>query len=148
MFYYCAKCANIENMKGECDKGRSCVICGYTLQPVPRDYLMTNGSFFKSQDVRNKFVDEIKSQETYDVTIGSNKAQIREQKTEEQKKQIEEMNEKLKEEQFQMKCPVCGKSNVQKISAVGKYAKVYAFGLLGADNLGKKWKCNVCGSKF
>ena len=47
-----------------------------------------------------------------------------------------------------MSCPVCGSKNVQKISIVGKYAKIGVFGILGADDLGKRWKCNVCGSKF
>lgn len=47
-----------------------------------------------------------------------------------------------------MTCPVCGSRSVQKISAVGKYAKIGVLGILGADDLGKTWKCTVCGSKF
>lgn len=45
-------------------------------------------------------------------------------------------------------CEVCGSRSVQKISAVGKYAKIGVLGILGADDLGKTWKCTVCGSKF
>lgn len=37
-----------------------------------------------------------------------------------------------------MSCPVCGSKNVQKISTVGKYAKIGVFGILGADDLGKR----------
>lgn len=147
MFYYCAKCANIENRKMPSASEESCSICGYAMERVPQTYLMSNGSFFKSE-VREQFVQTIRMSDSYDVTIGTNKEKIQQQKTEEEQKHIQAMNEKLKEEQFKIVCPVCGKSNVQKISAVGKYAKVYAFGLLGADNLGKKWKCNICGSKF
>lgn len=48
MFYYCAKCANIENIKAK-DNQAVCKVCGNDMQPVPQEYLMANGSFFKSQ---------------------------------------------------------------------------------------------------
>ena len=54
----------------------------------------------------------------------------------------------MEQEQFHLTCPVCGSHSVQKISTVGKYAKIGAFGILGADDLGKRWKCKVCGAKF
>lgn len=46
------------------------------------------------------------------------------------------------------KCPVCGSKDLKRITVVGKVAKVKMFGLLGAGDLGKTYKCNNCGMKF
>lgn len=46
------------------------------------------------------------------------------------------------------KCPICGSSRLTKISAVTKAAKVSAFGILGAGDIGKTYKCNNCGARF
>ena len=72
MFYYCAKCANIENMKSR-DNQVVCKVCESKMQPVPQEYLMTNGSFFKSQESRNELIQVIESGENYDSEIGSKK---------------------------------------------------------------------------
>lgn len=109
---------------------------------------MANGSFFKSQESRNDLIQVIESGENYDFEIGSKKEEIRKENELKEQERINETNEKMKQEQFHMTCPVCGSKNVQKISTVGKYAKIGVFGILGADDLGKRWKCSVCGSKF
>ena len=46
------------------------------------------------------------------------------------------------------KCPICGSTNLSKISIIKTGMKIGAFGLLGAGDVGKTWKCNNCGSKF
>ena len=46
------------------------------------------------------------------------------------------------------KCPICGSTNLQKLSGLGKGAKIAAFGLFGAGDIGKTYKCKNCGSKF
>lgn len=46
------------------------------------------------------------------------------------------------------KCPICGSTNLTKISNLAKGAKIAAFGIYGAGDVGKTWKCNNCGSKF
>lgn len=148
VFYYCAKCANIENIKEPTVNGQFCSICGNEVEPVPSDYLMSNGMYFKSQACREEFISKVKASDIYDETIGSMKNEIKQQKATEQQQSIDEMNQRMRESQFKMTCPICGSNSIQKISTVGKYAKVYAFGLLGADSLGKRWKCNVCGTKF
>lgn len=148
MFYYCPKCADIVNIKGQICEKEDCRVCGGKIELVPSEYLSGNGIFFKSQEDRERFIQNIKSSDSYDAAIGNKKEEIKRQKEEEEQAHIEEMNRKMQEEQFEIRCPVCGKSNVKKISTVGKYAKVYAFGLLGADSLGKKWVCNICGAKF
>lgn len=147
MFYYCAKCANIKKVT----KGNDtvpCEVCGTSMQPVPAEYLMPNGNFFKSQDARQNFISAIQSLDTYDPEIGGKKEEVKRGIEEEKQQRIQEMNQKMEQEQFHLTCPVCGSHSVQKISTVGKYAKIGAFGILGADDLGKRWKCKVCGAKF
>lgn len=147
MFYYCAKCANIKKITKANDT-EPCEVCGTTMQPVPAEYLMPNGNFFKSQDVRQNFIFAIQSSDTYDPEIGGKKEEVKRELEEEKQQRIQEMNQKMEQEQFHLTCPVCGSHSVQKISTVGKYAKIGAFGILGADDLGKRWKCKVCGAKF
>ena len=147
MFYYCAKCANIKKVT----KGNDtvpCEVCGTSMQPVPAEYLMPNGNFFKSQDARQNFISAIQSSDTYDPEIGGKKEEVKREIEEEKQQRIQEMNQKMEQEKFHLTCPVCGSHSVQKISTVGKYAKIGAFGILGADDLGKRWKCKVCGAKF
>lgn len=46
------------------------------------------------------------------------------------------------------KCPICGSTNLSKISALKKAAKIYTFGIFGAGDVGKTYKCENCGAKF
>lgn len=46
------------------------------------------------------------------------------------------------------KCPICGSTNLSKISMMKKATKIAAFGIFGMGDNGKTWKCNNCGSKF
>lgn len=147
MFYYCAKCANIKKVtKENCTE--PCEVCGTSMLPVPAEYLMENGNFFKSQGARQNFLSGVQSSDTYDAEIGEKKEEVKREIEEEKQQHIREMNQKLEQQQFHLICPVCGSHSVQKISTVGKYAKIGAFGILGADDLGKRWKCKVCGAKF
>lgn len=148
MFCYCAKCGNIKKVTLKGNEGVSCEVCGTSMQPVPVEYLMPNGNFFKSQDARQNFISAIQSSDTYDPEIGGKKEEVKREIEEEKQQRIQEMNQKMEQEQFHLTCPVCGSHSVQKISTVGKYAKIGAFGILGADDLGKRWKCKVCGAKF
>lgn len=45
-------------------------------------------------------------------------------------------------------CPICGSADLKKLSAVGKAVKIGFFGIFGAGDIGKTYKCNNCGSKF
>lgn len=145
MFYYCEKCGNIKKISND---NAPCEICGTTMKPVPAEYLMPNGNFFKSQDARQNFISAIQLSDTYDPEIGGKKEEVKREIEKEKQQRIQEMNQKMEQEQFHLTCPVCGSHSVQKISTVGKYAKIGAFGILGADDLGKRWKCKVCGAKF
>lgn len=46
------------------------------------------------------------------------------------------------------KCPICGSTHLSKISALKKAAKIYTFGIFGAGDVGKTYKCENCGAKF
>lgn len=47
------------------------------------------------------------------------------------------------------KCPICGSTNINKITLTTRAVKTAAFGVVGAvDDAGKTWKCGNCGSRF
>lgn len=46
------------------------------------------------------------------------------------------------------KCPICGSTDLSKITATKKAGKAVLFGLFAAGDMSKTWKCNKCGSKF
>lgn len=45
-------------------------------------------------------------------------------------------------------CPYCKSTNLSKISALKKAAKISVFGIFGAGDVGKTYKCNNCGARF
>jgi len=46
------------------------------------------------------------------------------------------------------KCPHCSSTSLTKLSNVKSFAKILTFGLAGAGDVGKTYKCNNCGSRF
>lgn len=46
------------------------------------------------------------------------------------------------------KCPICGSTNIKKISMTNKAVSALTFGVLAAGHVSKTYKCEVCGSKF
>lgn len=46
------------------------------------------------------------------------------------------------------KCPICGSTNLKKITGTRKAMKIGLFGLFGAGDLGKTYQCEQCGAKF
>lgn len=46
------------------------------------------------------------------------------------------------------RCPICGSSNLSKITNWGKAKKAFFFGVMAASEMSKTWKCNNCGSTF
>lgn len=67
----------------------------------------------------------------------------------EEKQRIEEWKSETKESLHPTpKCPICGSTRLTKISALTKAAKISAFGIYGAGDIGKTYKCNNCGVKF
>lgn len=62
--------------------------------------------------------------------------------------QIAHANAVAKESLNKPKCPICGSTNLSKITGAQKAMKIAAFGVFGMGDNGKTWKCNNCGSKF
>ena len=47
------------------------------------------------------------------------------------------------------KCPICGSTNINKITLGNRAVKTAVFGVVGAvDDAGKTHRCDNCGSKF
>ena len=61
-------------------------------------------------------------------------------------------NLKLKENEQNIhnipKCPICGSTNIHKISNTNKLFSILTFGIYAVVHVGKTWKCDNCGSKF
>ena len=45
------------------------------------------------------------------------------------------------------KCPICGSTNIQKISGTKKVASAILLGIFSTD-IGKTFECKNCGMKF
>ena len=72
-----------------------------------------------------------------------------EEMLERQSKNIARMQKEADKRNYVPRCPVCGSSNIGKITVAKRAAKTAVFGAIGAmDDIGKTWKCNNCGSKF
>lgn len=73
----------------------------------------------------------------------------RKQSCEQQVKNIARMQKEKDKVNCIPKCPICGSTNIQKISISTRVAKTATFGAVGAiDDAGKTYKCGNCGSKF
>lgn len=53
---------------------------------------------------------------------------------------IEQQN-RLKQNQNIPKCPMCGSTNISKISAMSRATSIIGFGIL-SKKIGKQWQCN------
>lgn len=68
---------------------------------------------------------------------------------ERQKKNLAKMQKEKDRENCIPKCPICGSTNIQKITVGSRIVKTAAFGVVGAvDDAGKVYHCDNCGSKF
>lgn len=68
---------------------------------------------------------------------------------EQQAKNIARMQKESDKHNCTPQCPICGSTNINKITVTKRVTKTAVFGALGAiDDAGKTWQCNNCGSKF
>lgn len=71
------------------------------------------------------------------------------QALERQRKNIARMQIEKDKQNCIPKCPICGSSNLNKITSSTRAVKTAFFGVVGAvDDAGKTYQCNNCGSKF
>lgn len=136
MFVYCARCGLIKNIKTE---SALCPACDISLKPVPGEFLTKTGLMFLSQSARSEFENKIRESADFDEIAGRALSH---------KKKLKEKVQEYQASKPQKECLVCHSSSIVKISNVGKVVKVGVFSILGAGDLGKTWKCQVCGCKF
>ena len=145
MFKYCKKCGLIKNIKSN---NSACPVCESELLNVPKEYLTPTGIMFISPSARQEFENIVKSSDEYDEELATQREKILSQKEDAHKKEIAQKVSEYNSKKPQKICPVCHSTSISKISNIGKVAKVTAFGILGAGDLGKTWRCNSCGYKF
>ena len=135
----CPKCGDIEMLGLEED----CSYCGYKLQDT--EYYFTESvdhGNLKPEIRKAIFEKYIKNSPAYSDEYA---------KQREEKQTRESMNlpsSYKPKEGNTPKCPICQSTNLSKITNTRKAGKIALFGIFGAGDLGKTWKCNNCGSKF
>lgn len=145
MFYYCPHCALIKKYNKD---ENYCPACDILMREVPKQYLSGSGLLFKSQQEREKFENEIKTSEEFDINAYNCADDIIAEREKEHSIAVSQKVEQYKANRPQKECPICHSTSLSKISNLGKVVKVGALGILGAGDLGKTWKCNSCGVKF
>jgi predicted RNA-binding Zn-ribbon protein involved in translation (DUF1610 family) len=65
-----------------------------------------------------------------------------------EEKCVKDTQRKNANNKFVPKCPICGSTNVEKISGVSKVGKVALFGIFAAGSISKTFHCKNCGYKF
>lgn len=145
MFVYCKKCGLISKQKQESD---ICPACEVPMESVPDTYLSKSGMMFASQTLRNEFEELIKQNEEFDSEAYLNRDAVMKQKESEREAEIAKKVAKYNAERIKFTCPICHSENLSEISNIGKVVKVGVFGILGAGDIGKKYKCNSCGYRF
>ena len=91
-------------------------------------------------------IEEIERQQKY----MDNKTQELHQRQEAHQAKLKAMTQKtLDRTNCIPKCPICGSTNINKITLTTRAVKTAAFGVVGAvDDAGKTYKCGNCGSRF
>lgn len=68
---------------------------------------------------------------------------------EQQAKNLAQMQKDKDKQNCIPKCPICGSTNINKITVGSRAVKTAVFGVVGAvDDAGKTYRCKNCGSKF
>lgn len=145
MFVYCERCGMITSKK---NNSGLCMACEVPLKQVPEEYLSPSGVMFISQDKRKEFEFKIQQSEEFDKKAFEERDEIIKKKNEIKKAEIDEKVAVYNENRVKLTCPICHAECLTKISNVGKFVKVSAFGILGAGDLGKTYKCGSCGYRF
>ena len=145
MFVYCPKCGLIQNTKKESE---ICKACDIHMEIVPKEYLTKSGFMFVSQEKRAEFESLIKKGEEYDEVANLEREEIIKSINTAHDAEIAKKVEEYNQNRVKIQCPICKSESVEKISNVGKVVKVGVFGILGAGDIGKKYRCKSCGYRY
>lgn len=164
---YCEKCGHV----GHIVFSKKCKNCGTKMKLLPEElkykYHIFVEDWAKTSDEEellrkeNFVMGELKdnplfSMEDYQKQV-QKKIQINQRLNDYEKRKLLEQQAKnlariQKEKDKQNcipKCPICGSSNINKITVSSRAVKTAVFGVVGAvDDAGKTWRCGNCGSKF
>ena len=115
---------------------------------VPSKYLTASGMMFASPTAKKEFEELIKQNKEFNIQSNLERDSIIRQKEFEHKDQIAEKVAEYNRKRIKVFCPICHSELISKISNVGKFVKVSTLGILGAGDIGKKYRCNSCGYRF
>lgn len=95
-------------------------------------------------------IEEYKKQVQHQRQINDEIEEFHQRQNEEQLNKINQQAQKILDKQNRIpKCPICGSTNIKKITMTTRAVKTATFGVTGAvDDAGKTYKCGNCGSKF
>lgn len=103
---------------------------------------VSSNSLFSIEDYKRQVEN---NKQGYYETVEYHNKQIGEQQT----KNLAQMQKEKDKQNCIPKCPICGSTNINKITVGGRVVKTAIFGVIGAvDDAGKTYKCDNCGSKF
>lgn len=139
-----------------------CPVCGNKLETI--GYLMGKKLVNMNDDQRTQWIedkaghkisDDLKVQlRTYydqrHIEIDKEIEEFKQKQIlEQQAKNIARMQKESDKQNCVPQCPICGSTNINKITLIKRATKTAVFGVLGAiDDAGKVWQCKNCGSKF
>ena len=146
MLYYCKKCGKIVDLYKTREK--ICDYCSTEVFPVPQEFVYEGFDVLieeKEQELMEKY---IKSSPEYDQDLHDRMEEYMDRFNRDMDELWKEAKAAEEEKSRVPRCPICQSTNLSRLSSLGKAAKLGIFGLYGADDLGKTYKCNHCGSKF
>lgn len=146
---YCEKCGqrtdtfddSINNLKDR--KCSGCSEIGH-IKPIPEKYISYIGGGtvpIYNKDLEEEFFEKVvKDSPNFDQTAWDRRICWKEYD--------DNLNNKIKQEQANKpKCPICGSTNISKISTLNRAVSVGLLGL-ASSKIGKTHKCNKCGSTW
>lgn len=111
-----------------------------------REELVSRTNNFVMNEIANNPIFSI---ELYNAQMEKKRKSNKEQAEFHRKQRCEQLEKNLIKQNCIPKCPICGSTNVNKITITTRAVKTAVFGVYGAvDDAGKTWKCENCGSKF
>lgn len=138
---YCPKCGEIALTSMR--PNEKCLYCGTILQDTEYIcYDVIDHGNLKPEIRKAIFEKYIKNSPTYSEEYAK-------QREEKQTRESMNLPSSYKPKDGNTpKCPICQSTNLSKITNTRKAGKIALFGIFGAGDLEKTWKCNNCGSKF
>lgn len=138
---YCPKCGNIEMWQPELVP--VCEYCKSEL--IATEYILKD--VIEHGDVKPEIRKAIFEKYIKDNPMYSEEA-VKDREEKESRERLNLPSSYKTKQQNIPKCPICQSTNLSKITNTRKAGKIALFGIFGAGDLGKTWKCNNCGSKF